>query len=376
MRIHRGIAIALVIGVVVALSTVVVRSAGAISQGTPTLATIRFAQHLTIEDAVAFARSKGQLVELLHAYDAGTVAWTGGYFVSATASPREIADAYRREHLATTQDLAAHYASAGTELAKRGDIIQLLASLTLAQHVFEATPSIFGALVRVDNSGLASLRSDGRVAMVTLRDAAPSKPAGGALAARMQSHIARDNWVPSAIYVTVQPSSLGGRYVSHDITWYSGRTLGFGQYDGMEADFLLSGNNGTYLTRAESCCGTRIPQVTSWSTTFPSNWRGDPPYLDTRVGDSPDEWAYTIGTPGGQQLGTGVWYNTYIRAANGDADTDYGRISPQLSTCGFPNPPCDTWSMAADDTCYSTWGIAIPVVNWFWDRYAGPWSCV
>jgi hypothetical protein len=341
------------------------------------IVSVRFVEPLSIESAVAVSRAAGEPIELRHSYTAGAVRWTGGYFIRSDMSAPAIASSYRTEHAATVRDLVEHYARSGKDLERRASLGGIRESLQVAQIVFESQPAIFGAMLRTNAGGIDRLRSDTRVASVSVKPDGQqrSKARSGALAAPARAHIARDNWVPSAIYVTVQPSAISGRYVSQDITWYSGRVLGFGQYDGMEADFFLSANAGTYLTTAEGCCG--IPQVITWSTSFPANWRGDPPYLDTRVGDDTStEYAYTIGTPGGQQLSTGVWYNTYIRTAVGSASTDYGRISPQLSTCGFPNPPCDTWSMASHDTCYSYWSIEIPAWQWFWDRFAGPWSCV
>lgn len=242
-----------------------------------------------------------------------------------------------------------------------------------------ASRSITGARIQAPPTTLLSLLGDARIERVRAeRDRRVARSAkigsGAALAA---SHIPRANWVPDDVYVSVQPSAVGGRYVSQDFIWNAGRTLLFGEWEGFEPDFYLSANNGTYLGRDEWPI-TRIPQVLSWSTTLPAtDRRGNPKYIATRQGDDTSlVWSLNVGTPGAEYITTGTWYNSYMRLNVGDADTDNGYIQPQLKRClAWPGEPCDTFSEYAHDTCYAEYSIAVPAWQWHWNRFTGPWPC-
>lgn len=342
--------------------------------GESALFDVRFAAGLTPEDSATLLIGRGAtIVELRHSYRAGDQVFTGGFFLSGQADAASIGVAYRREHVGIIQDLLGAQNALEAAVGSDAATASRRHALEIAVKAFER-PVVFAAQVRADEAMVAELRQDGRVRDVTERQTRRTthKSSPGALAAPTKSHLYRVAWVPDRIFVHAQPSASGGRYVSQDMTWYTSRSLGWmSDYDAFEADFFLSANDGTYMTTAEYA--GEIPAVSAWSSTFPYGYFGDAPYLDTRAGDSDFEYAYTIGTPGAKYIQKGNWYNTYIRASNGSANTDWGRISPQYGQCAWT--PCGTWSIFAHDTCYSTWSIPIPANQWLWDRVNGPHPC-
>ena len=113
----------------------------------------------------------------------------------------------------------------------------------------------------------------------------------------------------------------------------------------------------TYLSKNE--VGNRIPDVLAWQTDMPTE-----NYLDTRAGQSYSEYSYTLGTVNAPNFQKGRWYYTYVRTINGLADTDLGRVEPQMTT-EFPSGCNNTWCMFTDATCtahYSgnIWTVSVP----------------
>lgn len=349
---------------------------GSISSGAIEVIDVTFAAKLSPESAVAVLAPHGlQGGQLRHAYEAGGQTWTGFFPFKGSDAPK-IAREYREAHAAMTADVLDSLNKAGQPRS---------ASITAsARAALEAgsgalrTPVVIGALGILAAGSVDRVRADSRVSGAVVRTPTPrvkrAQKVPGALMVPLSGHSTYDQWVPDDHYITVQPSSMSGqRYISNDFVWGSGRSLYFGGDYGFEADFLLSRNEGTYLTR--DVVWIDIPDVYA-STNLPWDSLGNPPYLDTRYGDYiTQEISYTMGTPGGNQILTGVWYNTYIRGRNGDADNDWGRHYPDQTVFRGGPEPRDTWSMYPHAACYSSWSIPIPVVSWHWNRYSGPWAC-
>lgn len=363
-----------VLALVLAIPTPLV---GASTSGAVETVDVTFAVRQSPEAAIAVLAKYGlKGGQLRHSYEAGGQTWTG-FFPFAGSDAQQIAREYRAAHAAMTADLlgslndpaqsrpASVTASARAALEAGADALQ--------------RPVVIGALGILAVGSVDRVRADSRVSGATVRTQAPpvrrAQKVPGALMAPLSGHSTYSQWVPDDHYITVQPSSMSGqRYISNDFIWGSGRSLYFGTNYGFEADFFLSRNDGTYLTR--DVVYIEIPNVYA-STNLPWDSLGNPPYLDTRYGDyTSQEISYTMGTPGGNQILTGTWYNTYIRGANGDAGSDWGRHYPDQTVFGGgPGEPRDTWSMYPHAACYSSWSIPVPVVSWHWNRYSGPWAC-
>lgn len=340
-------------------------------------AEILFAERLDASSAVTMLQSAGaSVLELRHTYRSAEIEWTG-FLVSSVTTPSEWATTLKREHDASVLDMLDQL----ERLAAAGGTAEFdakIRSLRTAKSAFASAPVVFGARIQLrSQTAETSLRADRRVQSVKVRPLTARRPGGSGskLARPLESHIARSQWVPDAMYLHVQPSSTAGqRYSQVLVKWNSGRSLYFGDGGGYrgayEADMYLSGSGGTYLGRGEY--GARIPNVYA-STDFPGSglWA---PYLDTRFDDPSDRWSYTIGTPSAAQFTTGRWYNTYIRVANGDASTDTAIAPPQLGNCYDPDAAgCGTWQVFSHDTCPYPWPpqIAVPANSWYWTRTGG-----
>ena len=93
---------------------------------------------------------------------------------------------------------------------------------------------------------------------------------------------------------------------------------------------------GTYLDDSDGL--DQVPDVSHWSSSLPRA------YMDTRSGDPGYLKSFTIGSADGDAIQSGIWYNSYIRTVNGDADDDNGFLQAQL---GYRQP---SW-------CYTTWCV-------------------
>ncbi|HEU0165228.1 MAG TPA: hypothetical protein VFQ54_09285 [Thermomicrobiales bacterium] len=134
---------------------------------------------------------------------------------------------------------------------------------------------------------------------------------------------------------------------------------GFAAHSTYEQDFLLDNYDasplgpGTYLDRSRRLDQT--PKLISWSSNLPAA------YLDTRLGDSDDEVAYTIGSGNAAAIEPGVLYTIRIEAKPGDAGRDSARLSAQL---GHQDPPgCElTWCSFGDASVeiFPAWTIPVP----------------
>jgi hypothetical protein len=133
----------------------------------------------------------------------------------------------------------------------------------------------------------------------------------------------------------VYPSANGGRYTRQTMRW--GNFPGFRYEETYEHDFFLYNyDRATYLDPRNIGYPNCLPAATYWSTTWPASSR---PYLDTRFGQNSkcevDELAYTVGAAFANQLFNGITYETYIRTANGNANSDRFRLSGQI---GYRSP--------------------------------------
>jgi hypothetical protein len=343
-------------------------------------ADVLFRSQLQTEAAVAMLHRAGAgVVELRFRYIAGDVTWTGGLVRGTSMSPAAWAEQIRQAHNAGVVDMIANAERLASSPAGTLQLERKITSLRHAPAAFDAQPTIWGALVELSPAAEIRLRSEPSVESLkinepkkrTLKNAKPS-----------ESHVSWDSWVPDEIWMQVQPSFFAGqRYVQMQTIWNAGRSLWFGddfvgRQGTYEADMYLNGDGGTYITRAETAPATRIPDV-YWTTDFPGA-APNAPYLDTRFGDDPppDRWSYTIGVPLARLIATGTWYTTYIRGANGDANSDTAIAPPQLGYCDDPDGRgCSTWVVYSHETCpYPVpYQIGVPTNPdpWHWTRTQG-----
>lgn len=322
------------------------------------LTTVSFRQPVSPREAVEIITAAGALVVgLRHQYTAGTTVWTGGITFGAQSPGRDLVAQYELEHASFVRDLQA--AAATGTWAPGSD-----SSFADAANALSGSVVISAEVLATDShrETLARQASIDRVRVVQVRRGG----SGGKLAAPLQSHVPKSQWVPDDINVDVRDSSQAGyRYVMQTFDWNSGRSIWFGNAGGYEADFYLSANDGTYITTSSTFS---IPNV-YWTTDLPGSqpWA---PYLDSRAGDPSNELAYTVGTPSGHLIQTGRSYYTYIRGYNGTASTDRGKVVPQLYVCTDWANGCDTWTQVSHDACPpGYWPIYIPTPNYYWNRF-------
>jgi hypothetical protein len=133
-------------------------------------------------------------------------------------------------------------------------------------------------------------------------------------------------WVPDRGRITVRREPKRKRYALVQMIWND--VSGFNFFSTFEPDLFLNNSSdsklgpGTYLDRSEGF--GRVPKVDYWSTNLPS------PYLDSRLGDSHTEVAFTIGSAYANGIKKNNWYINYIRTKYGDANRDNARFSAQL----------------------------------------------
>lgn len=347
------------------------------------LMTVEFSAALNARMAADVLVSAGaSVVNLQHSVEVRGRTWSGGVHVLGERTPAGIATAFISNLHATIADQLSSSASTAAQRGADAALAEMRASLQ-ASSARVRQDIVVRAVVIADAAARAKLEADSRVSAI--RPVAKSKdgprsagrPMG--LAAPLSSDVSRENWVPDNVYVTFQPSSLGGRYVSQDIIWNAGRTLNFANRHGYEAKlFLYNYTYTTYLTTG-TWYPSGIPQVSAWNSNFPGNY-----YLDTRAGDPKDcdfceykEVAYTIGVNGndGWRIAAGTWYNTYIRTGNGSSSTGQAKMTPSYTSCS--GTTCDTWEMFQHDLCPANyqygpfWNTPAPVWSWYWNRFNG-----
>ena len=383
--VHRGRVITRAASVAVAVTALVAVAVG-LPQAAPAAAaagdinaTVFFSEPLDVSRVRAILQGRrATIIDLQFSYTSNGREWSGGVTTGDLGTADQVAARFATEMRAMAADQENQLVGLEAVAAVKAGIASLRASAAAGPDL--AARNITAARIEANASVLASLLADTRIRTIRpdreRRTQASAKV--GTFAAPNFTHIPRDNWVPDDVYVSLQPSAQGGRYVSQDFIWNAGRSLWFGDRDGYEPDFYLSNNLGTYLARDEWPI-SRIPIVLSWSTTLPASDRyGNPKYIATRQGDDTSKvWSFNVGTPGAEYISSGTWYNSYMRLNNGDASTDNGYIQPQLKRClAFPGEPCDTFSEYVHDTCYAEYSIAVPAWQWHWNRFSGPWPCV
>jgi hypothetical protein len=355
--------------------TVVVASIIAIASGAetraaaPVEATAVFTTTLTARQAAEIvARYGAQLIELQFDYQAGPDARGGGYFVRDASSPERVASEFADAVRSMLVDEVTNMSVIATKYPADHGLAAQLAGLRAAAGSFPQR-SVHTVRVLGDGNALTGLGSDPNVTRVILGGQRPPGRASSqkvpGLAAPATTHHWFGAWVPDTIHVTALDSSVSGqRYVQQVFIWNAGRILefdsGWGIGQGFEAQFYTDFSDGLrYFSERD---GNGFPVGNVWDSNLPSK------YLVTSYGDSPNILGYMVGTYDGEYIGTGTWYNTYVRTPNGNASSDTAEIQPQQTT--ETQPLCNTtWCMKGHNTCVAGgyWNISIPVNDWVWN---------
>jgi hypothetical protein len=164
---------------------------------------------------------------------------------------------------------------------------------------------------------------------------------------------AHPDWVPSWVRLETGEMHNGQRYVLNRMVWTdtSGLATGHSTYEQDFAVLLDASSPGTYFDRAQDDLG--MPNVVSWKSNLPD------PYLDTRYGDDPAWWVYTIGSADAGAIETGKVYFTLIVTEPGDAMTDVASLSAQIGEFSYTGPtgvPVPCGILLSKTWC--SWGIA------------------
>ncbi|MEK6225488.1 MAG: hypothetical protein AABM40_04250 [Chloroflexota bacterium] len=369
---------AILLGMALVASAVALRQTSVEAASDATGAVI-FDQPLGLQEAAEMVLRNGlHIIQLVHEIrDEGPQGegphWSGGFFPVDQSSPHAVATQYRASQRATQADLLAQATVLTAAIGDSPARIAYRASLASLVTGLDGRV-VVRAEVRGSSQQLAALRGDPRVRSVRQVGASQSR---SAVAVRRPPGLAaplmappKENWVPDDNYVSVQPSNIGGgRYVSQDFIYNSGRTVDMTDGGGLEMKYHQNNYDGTtYFSRSED--GVRVPIVQTWSSNIPCS------YLDTRAGNPLEEPSWHLGSNGDSGCwnawSAGVWYDNYIRAYPGDADFDTSKAFPTHEQCNHLLGDCDTWAMFQDDYCpQGFWNTAVPIVSWHWNRFTG-----
>jgi hypothetical protein len=95
--------------------------------------------------------------------------------------------------------------------------------------------------------------------------------------------------------------------------------------------------------------------IASWSTTMPCG------YKDTKFADGEDEPTYTVGCYDATKLKSDYEYLTYFRTANGNYNSDTGKVFIQRGN-RTPSTCTSTWCIFAKETnqYIKAWTLPVP----------------
>ncbi len=332
------------------------------------IARVHFAPATELSTAMKEMERYGvRLLAFQRAYKIGGQTVVDGYFLKPDDQDQADASAlegrYWRSHGAMLQDLAQDInlnqrdfvdAEAQAVWQRRADaVIQAQEKFTSLERCWITgtcpTVDVVTMLVSGDAVALSEVARSSLVTRVEIQGETTRNSRSDTDNTRglmPQTLVSSSTWMPSQGDVHVHPSSYAGeRYVTNWMKWND--VAGFGSNSTYEHDFFLNDSDnskygpGTYLSDAETWNG--IPNVSYWSTSLPR------PYLDTRTTDPDYLKSYTVGCSDGDALAADVWYYTYVRAANGDAEIDNGFLQGEL---GHREPSwCyeSTWCVQGDN---------------------------
>jgi len=330
---------------------------------------VHFAEDKPIKDVLREAsEQKLQVIALQDSFGANEIEFTDFYFLSSKKiNEKGILKDYKKSRASFIQDTVENMKdikSQGKNSATEKLAGNTLDSLQkLQREIKRENIKVEGAIVRGHVKDVEAVKENLGIIRVEKIGQANQNSGINNIKSSQMTTLALDSstWAPKMGYSFIHPSSHGGRYTSQYMWWNN--VSGFNSTSTYEHDFFLNNYDGkTYLDAGQDYWG--FPNITYASSNLPRA------YFDTRAMDADGEKAYTIGSAKASdiQANTGYWYLNYIRTANGNTNTDSGKLQAQL---GYRSPSwCySTWCSFSESiiNLIPAWKVGVPG-SWYWQR--------
>lgn len=300
------------------VSALVVGGVNAGSQGDSVVAVISLGTPRPLSVVVEGLKNSGavSIYELFHVYQGRANVYTGGMILPAGEDVLSVSSVVLAVHTAMLNELLERN---DLPQATRADLEdRLLATATSGPSVYGVTVSGPANVVR----GLRTALRAQRIEVVSERRVLPSFPPDCYPVPNrstepeyvIQSLIPGREWAPSSGYLHTYTDASGYRCFYNTLTWNSEAQLDyFGPSQGYEHDVVTYYGDG--LRWAAGLQSTSRP--TGWDSNMPM------PYLDyVTIDDDPDYPTYTVGTFRVCYLVPSTQYYTFLRAYQGNSQSD------------------------------------------------------